>query len=108
MRAKEFIINTDHESLKHLKGQTKRSKRHAHWVDFIEVFPYVIKYIGKTNVVTGPLSRRHSLLTALDAKLLGFELMKELYPNDVDFGEIYKSCTTATQGKFYVHDGYLF
>jgi hypothetical protein len=40
---KEFVIHTDHESLKHLKGQHKLNKRHARWVEFIETFPYVIR-----------------------------------------------------------------
>lgn len=29
---KEFVIHTDHESLKHLKGQHKLNRRHARWV----------------------------------------------------------------------------
>ena len=33
---KEFVIHTDHESLKHLKGQGKLNRRHAKWVEFIE------------------------------------------------------------------------
>ena len=41
---KEFVIHTDHESLKHLKGQGKLNRRHAKWVEFIETFPYAIKY----------------------------------------------------------------
>jgi hypothetical protein len=41
---KEFIIHTDHESLKHLKGQGKLNRRHAQWMEFIKTFPYVIKY----------------------------------------------------------------
>ena len=41
---KEFIIHTDHKSLKHLKGQNKLNKRHAKWSEFLESFPYVIKY----------------------------------------------------------------
>uniref|UniRef100_A0A2N9F015 Reverse transcriptase domain-containing protein n=1 Tax=Fagus sylvatica TaxID=28930 RepID=A0A2N9F015_FAGSY len=36
---KEFVIHTDHESLKHLKGQQRLNKRHAKWVEFIETFP---------------------------------------------------------------------
>jgi len=49
---KEFMIHSDHESLKHLKGQGKLSRRHAKWVEFIETFPYVIKYKqGKENIV---------------------------------------------------------
>ncbi|KAF8088704.1 hypothetical protein N665_0532s0064 [Sinapis alba] len=54
---KEFVIHTDHESLKYLKGQNKLSKRHARWVEFIETFPYVIKYKqGKENIVADALS----------------------------------------------------
>uniref|UniRef100_A0A2N9HUK1 Integrase catalytic domain-containing protein n=1 Tax=Fagus sylvatica TaxID=28930 RepID=A0A2N9HUK1_FAGSY len=56
---KEFVIHTDHESLKHLKGQHKLNRRHAQWVEFIETFPYVIRYKqGKENVVADALSRR--------------------------------------------------
>jgi len=39
----EFIIHSDHESLKYLKGQHKLNKRHAKWVEFLEQFQYVIK-----------------------------------------------------------------
>jgi hypothetical protein len=41
---REFVVHTDHESLKYLKGQQKLNKRHAQWMEFIEPFPYVIKY----------------------------------------------------------------
>ena len=107
---KEFVIHTDHESLKHLKGQDKLNRRHAKWVEFIETFPYVIKYKqGKENVVADALSRRYTLLNFLSAKLLGFEFIKELYSNDDDFGAIYISCDNgAVSGDFYLFDGFLF
>ncbi|KAF8107062.1 hypothetical protein N665_0127s0010 [Sinapis alba] len=74
---KEFVIHTDHESLKYLKGQNKLNKRHTIWIEFIETFPYVIKYKqGKENIVADALSRRYVLLNTLDAKLLGFENSK--------------------------------
>lgn len=41
---KKFVIHTDHESLKYLKEQRKLNKRHAKWIEFIETFPYVIRY----------------------------------------------------------------
>jgi len=41
---KEFVIHSDHESLKYLKGQGKLNKRHAKWVEFLEQFSYIIKY----------------------------------------------------------------
>ena len=41
---KEFVIHSDHESLKHIRSQAKLNRRHAKWVEFIESFPYVIKH----------------------------------------------------------------
>jgi len=38
--SKEFIIHSDHEALKYLKGQAKLNRTHAKWVEFIESFPY--------------------------------------------------------------------
>ncbi|CAL9238576.1 unnamed protein product [Arabidopsis halleri] len=106
---KEFVIHTDHESLKHLKGQQKLNKRHARWVEFIETFPYVIKYKkGKDNVVADSLSRRYTLLSTLNVKLMGFEQIKELYATDHDFQEIYKACEKYASGHYFRQDGFLF
>ena len=106
---KEFVIHTDHESLKHLKGQHKLNKRHAKWVEFIETFPYVIKYKqGKENIVADALSRRYLLLSTLDVKLLGFEYIKDLYADDSDFGNVFNACEKVAFGKFFRHNGYLF
>ena len=55
---KEFVIHSDHEALE----SGKLSRRHAKWVEFIETFPYVIKYKqGKENIVADALSRRYVL-----------------------------------------------
>ena len=32
---KEFVIHSDHESLKHIRSQAKLNRRHAKWVEFI-------------------------------------------------------------------------
>ncbi|PKI75362.1 hypothetical protein CRG98_004246, partial [Punica granatum] len=61
--SKKFVIHTDHESLKHLKGQNKLNQRHAKWVEFIEMFPYMIQYKqGKENVVADVSIRGRILL----------------------------------------------
>jgi len=49
---KEFVIRTDHESLKHFKTQHKLNKRHARWSEFLEQFPYLIRY--KQDLRTNP------------------------------------------------------
>lgn len=106
---KEFVIHSDHESLKYLKGQGKLSKRHAKWVEFLEQFPYVIKHKkGKANVVADALSRRYSLISTLQTRLLGFEHIRNLYAVDEDFAGIFLDCELMSHDSFFRHDGYLF
>ena len=103
------MIHNDHESLKYLKGQSKLNKRHAKWVEFIEEFPYVIKHKqGKANVVVDGLSRRHTLLNVLDTKFLGFDRIKEIYKDDLDFAHIYQECSKGGHKDFFIHNGFLF
>ena len=78
-------------------------------MEFIEAFPYVIKYKqGKENIVADVLSRRYAIVFTLNAKLLGFEYVKELYAKDDDFASVYGACEKAVFVKFYRLEGYLF
>ena len=86
---KEFVIHSDHEALKYLKGQAKLNRRHAKWVEFIETFPYVVKYKkGKDNLVADALSRRNVLLNQLEVKVPGLEGLKDLYHSDHEFSAV--------------------
>ena len=107
---REFVLKTDHESLKHFKSQDKMDRRHGRWMEFIETFPYVIKFKrGKDNVVADALSRRHTLLVSLDSRVLGFTYIRELYETDLDFGDAFKACLEKNCAeKYYLHDGFLF
>jgi hypothetical protein len=107
---KEFVIHSDHESIKYLKGQLKLNRRHAKWCEFIEPFPYIVKYKkGKDNVVANALSRRYALLTQLDVKILGLESINELYPTNSYFAEPYSKCCDGRGWvKFHVNVGFLF
>ncbi|XP_074303003.1 uncharacterized protein LOC141637418 [Silene latifolia] len=105
LRPKPFILHSDHEALKHIHGQQKLNQRHAKWVEFLQSFTFSSKYkTGSSNVVADALSRRHSLLIELDARILGFEHIKELYKSDPEFS---KEIIDPT-GLYTVQDGYLF
>src|SRR3954453_183861 len=108
---KEVVIHADHESLQFVKTQVSLNKRHAKWVEFIESFPYVVKYkMGKENVVADALSRKNStLLTQLDFHIIGLDEIKDLYAMDFFFGPIFEKCT-INKGfdDYYLHKWFLF
>ncbi|XP_074278613.1 uncharacterized protein LOC141602205 [Silene latifolia] len=88
LRPKPFVLHSDHEALKHIHGQQKLNQRHAKWVEFLQSFTFSSKYkTGASNVVADALSRRHTLLIELDARMLGFEHIKELYKSDPEFAK---------------------
>ena len=109
MLPEEFVIHSDHESLKYLKRQGKINKRHAKWVEFLDQFPHIIKYKkGKGNIVVDALSKRHALLSVLETKLFGLESLKDMYKDDVDFAEIFATCEKFSENGYYRHNGFLF
>nr|XP_025625248.1 uncharacterized protein LOC112717433 [Arachis hypogaea] len=90
---KEFILSTDHESLKHINSQQKLNRRHATWSEFRQSFPILLKHkSGTQNKVADALSRRHTLLSTLQINVVGFDIVRELYEGDQDFGEIWTCC----------------
>jgi len=53
-------------------------------MEFLEQFPYVIKYKkGNKNIVADALSRRHALFSKLGAQILGFKNIPEIYKEDI-------------------------
>ncbi|WVZ51899.1 hypothetical protein U9M48_002999 [Paspalum notatum var. saurae] len=107
---KEFVIHSDHKSLKHIRSQVKLNRRHAKWVEFIESFPYVIKHKkGKDNVIADALSRRYTMLFQLDHRIFGLESIKEQYAYDEDFKDIMLHCKEGrTWDKYVINDGFVF
>ncbi|WP_428740096.1 hypothetical protein, partial [Sulfurimonas sp.] len=62
---------SDHECLKHIRGQAKLNNCHAKWVEFIETFPYLIKHMkGKENIIADALSRRYTMFSVGTHKTL--------------------------------------
>jgi len=78
-------------------------------MEFLEQFPYVIKYKkGMSNVMADGLSRRHNLFSKLGAQVLGFDHISELYEQDSDLSSIFVSFQKTAHGVLYVSQGYLF
>ncbi len=97
--AKEFVLHSDHEALKFIQSQHKLQSRHAKWVEFLQTFHFTIKHkAGKLNTGADALSRRYLLLSTLNTKVVGMELLKECYIDDVDFGEIFEKCHNKPRG----------
>ncbi|XP_054817160.1 uncharacterized protein LOC129316815 [Prosopis cineraria] len=70
----------------------KISRRHARWSELLESYPFLIKHKARTlNSVADALSHRHVLLTILQTKVVGFDLIKELYQDDPDFQGVWEA-----------------
>ncbi|GKB01755.1 putative nucleotidyltransferase, ribonuclease H [Tanacetum coccineum] len=60
---KEFVLFTDHDSLRHIRTQDKVSHKHGHWLAFLKKFTFVVKHkTGVFNRAGNALSRRSGLL----------------------------------------------
>ena len=59
-------------------------------------------------MVADAFPRRHALLVLLDARVLGFDLMKECYTNDVEMSSIFSDCSKGACGDYSVQEGFLF
>ena len=105
----EVILHSDHEALRFIQGQHKLNPRHAKWVEYLQSFHFVIRHkAGKLNKGADALSRRHLLLSVLGAKVLGFEVIKDLYAKDEDFKDTFEECVKRAHGLFHIEEGFLF
>ena len=109
MLPKEFVLYSDHEASKYLSTQHKLSARHAKWAEFLQVFQFVLKHkFGQLNTVADALSRRHVLLNTMQSMVIGFWIIKTLYEDYSDFGNLWKACLSGPKNQFFIHDGILF
>src|SRR2546422_11758998 len=64
--------------------------------------------IGPLASLGGSWLTSYTLLNLLSSKLLGFECIKDIYVDDVDFGNVYAACEVGAFNSFYRQDGFLF
>ena len=105
----EFILYTDHDSLRHLHKQDKVSSKHARWVAYLERFTYVMKHkAGITNRVADALSRRINLLVTMKVEVPGLYSFPELLKTDPYFSVGLQRIQSGQKTDFLLHDGFLF
>jgi hypothetical protein len=64
---------------------------------------------GKDNVIVDAFSRRYTLLSQLDCRIFGLELIREQYVNDDEFKDVLENCKEGhTWNRYMIHDGFLF
>nr|GEX89364.1 putative reverse transcriptase domain-containing protein [Tanacetum cinerariifolium] len=81
----EFVLFTNHESLRYIRTQDNVSHKHGRWLAFLEKFTFVVKHkTGVSNRAADALSRRSNLLVTMQG---------------VQAGE---------EPDFFLHDGFLF
>lgn len=106
---KKFTLNSNHQALKYLNNSSKSNRMHGHWIAYIQKFTFSLRHkSGQLNKVANALSRRVLLLTTIRSEIIGFDYLKDLYVDDEDFKDIWRSGTTKSSGNFQIHDGFLF
>ncbi|XP_022032214.1 uncharacterized protein LOC110933292 [Helianthus annuus] len=106
---KEFVLFTDHDSLRHIRTQDKVSHKHGRWLAFLEKFTFVVIHkTGVSNRVADALSRRSSLLVSMRVDVPGLEVIREQLAIDPYFSVILQDVETGQKSDFLLHEGFLF
>ncbi|MCO5566601.1 hypothetical protein L7F22_020278 [Adiantum nelumboides] len=86
----DFIVQTDHQSLRYFLTQAKLSEKHLSWANFLSMFHFQLVHVaGKKNVVADALSRRSHVAVVSIAYQHELDEMRDYYSTDEDFAEPY-------------------
>lgn len=89
----DFVLLSDHQSLRFLQSQWNLRRMHARGVIFLLKFSFVIKHrAGQSNCAVDALSRHASLLTAMQTTIFDLDTLCELYAEDKEFSYIWHNC----------------
>jgi hypothetical protein len=89
---KEFVLYRDNHALQFVTQQENLNQRHVKWVEYMQNFTFVTKHIsGTANKVVDAFSRKCLLLQEFRVKTLGFDDLRDMYRDDLDFKEVYEA-----------------
>ena len=129
LQGADFMVRTDHQSLRYFLTQSKLSEKHMRWVNFLSMFHFQILHTPrKKNVVADALSRRpqvhaitiayHEVADALSRRPQvhaitiayheDLSVMRNTYHLDEDFAHVWADLQEGIAVPSYViKDGYL-
>ncbi|GJS65037.1 putative nucleotidyltransferase, ribonuclease H [Tanacetum coccineum] len=106
---KEFVLFTDHDSLRHIRTQDKVSHKHGRWLAFLEKFTFVVKHkTGVSNRAADALSRRSNLLVSMQVDVPGLDVIRVQLTLDLYFSNVLQGMQSRQKPNFNIHDGFLF
>ncbi|GKD07119.1 putative reverse transcriptase domain-containing protein [Tanacetum coccineum] len=106
---KEFVLFTDHDSLRHIRTQDKVSHKHGHWLAFLEKFTFVVKHkTGVSNRAADALSKRSGLLVTMHVDVPGLDVIHDMVAVDPYFLVVLQGVQARKKPDFFLHDGFLF
>ncbi len=106
----DFVIKTDHQSLRYFLSQRKLSEKQMRWANFLSMFHFQILHTsGNKNVVADALSRRPKVNAVTSIYHQELESLPEMYPADSDFTTIWQELNNGNFIPSYsLRDGYLY
>ncbi|GKB47293.1 putative reverse transcriptase domain-containing protein [Tanacetum coccineum] len=106
---KEFVLFTDHDSLRHIRTQDKVSHKHGCWLTFLEKFTFVVKHkTGVSNRAVDSLSRRSGLLVTMQVDVPGLDVICDMVAVDLYFSVVLQGVQAGEKPDFFLHNGFLF
>ena len=105
----DFVVQTDHQTLRYFLTQTKLSEKHMRWANFLSMFHFQIVHVeGKKNVVADALSRKPEISAVSIPYHHELDDMKEQYADDEDFARIFDQLVNGQQHEHYLlRDGFM-
>ena len=105
----DFIVQTDHQTLRYFLTQAKLSEKHMRWANFLSMFHFQILHVdGKKNVVADALSRKPQVSAVSIVFHDELDLMKEQYAQDEEFCRVFDTLSNGERHNHYsLSDGFL-
>ncbi|GJX18064.1 putative reverse transcriptase domain-containing protein [Tanacetum coccineum] len=104
---KDFVLFTDHDSLRDIITQDKVSHKHGHWLAFLEKFTFVVKHkTGVSNRAADALSRRSGLIVTMQVDVPGLDVICDMVTVDLYFLVVLRGVQAGEKPDFFLHDSH--